>query len=408
MTIILTILASILVFGSVIFIHELGHFMVAKKCGIKVNEFAIGMGPRLFKIVRGETTYAIRLLPIGGFVSMEGEDEESDDSRSFTKAKVWKRLLVIVAGAFMNLVLGFFICLCLVSFAAGISFSQAPVWVLVLFGLLGVAFIAVIVLGILKKLSGKKVGWSLVGILLVAFVLLFSFCAKGGVQTKVVAQFTAENSITEQTGLQIGDEILKVNGRSCFLVEDIQYELSRVQLDSVNLTVRRDGKVIELDNVKFENSLAEDGKTVLHDLGFKVFGVHKTFSTVVRGAFDLSIYMVRSVYIGLYDLLTGNVAINQMSGPVGIIDQVSQAVQIGWTQVFTFMALISINLGIMNMLPFPALDGGKAVLLIIEAIRRKPIKQKYEIIINLVGLGLLLLLMLFVSFNDVVRIFFSK
>lgn len=407
MTIFLTIIAAILVFGVVIFIHELGHFVVAKQCNIKVNEFAIGMGPQIFKFVRGETTYAIRLLPIGGFVSMEGEDEESDDSRGFQKAKLWKRVLVIIAGAFMNIILGFFICLCLVAFGSGISFSQAPIWVLVLFGLLAVALVVVIVLAAIKKMRGKAAGLSIAGILVITFVLMISFCGKGKMLSRQVDSFV-EGATTQQTGLQEGDEIIKVNGRSCFILNDISYEFSRTQSPKFDLTVKRDGKKVELKDVTFQTAEQGDGDSsyVVPIFDFYIKGIDKNFFTVNQEAFNTTIYYARTVYTGLLDLITGNVAINQMSGPVGIVNEVSKAVQRSWYEVFSFMALISINLGIINMLPLPALDGGKALLLIIEAIRRKPIKQKYEIIINLVGLGLLLLLMIFITFNDVVRIFF--
>lgn len=413
MTIFLTIIAAILVFGVVIFIHELGHFFVAKQCNIKVNEFAIGMGPQIFKFVRGETTYAIRLLPIGGFVSMEGEDEESDDSRSFTKAKLWKRVLVIIAGAFMNIVLGFFVSLCQVAFGnggsfTGISFAEAPIWVFVLFGLLAAALATVIFLAITKKLHGKSIGLSIAGILLAAFILTISFGGKGKMASRIVGPFV-DGAVTQQTGLQEGDEIIKVNGRSCFVLDDIAYEFSRTQSPVFDLVVKRDGKKVELNGVTFDTTEKSDGDTsyTVLVLDFYIQGVEKNFFTVNQQAFNTTIYYARTVYTGLYDLITGNVAITQMSGPVGIVNEVSKAVQNNWYQVFSFMALISINLGIVNMLPLPALDGGKALLLIIEAIRRKPIKQKYEIIINLVGLGLLLILMIFITFNDVVRIFFS-
>ena len=187
MSLFITILASILVFGSVIFIHELGHFVTAKLCGIKVNEFSLGMGPALLRFEKGDTTYALRLLPIGGFVSMEGEDEESDDEHSFSKAKVWKRFLVVAAGAVMNMILGF-------------------------------------------------------------LVLVILVCRQSAITSRTVSVFS-ENASTQASGLQVGDEILAVNGRRCFIADDVIYELVRTQNGTADLTVLRDGKKVLLEDV---------------------------------------------------------------------------------------------------------------------------------------------------------------
>lgn len=351
MQIVLMIVVAVLVFGAVIFIHELGHFAVAKWSGIRVNEFAIGMGPTLLKVQRGETKYALRLLPIGGFVSMEGEDEESDDDRGFTKAPIYKRLLVIIAGAFMNVVLGF-----------------------------------------------------------LALVLLVS---TGG----DMASHTISQIRNPETGLQVGDEILKINGRRVFIMNDFSYEFARTQNGTFDLTIRRDGEKVELENVSFpvEQAVdAETGEVIIDENtgepyeiinpGFAVLPVERNFFTVIKEAFNTTLSYGRTIYLSLLDLITGRAAINQLSGPVGIVNEIGKAVSIGWRPVVQMLALITINLGIVNMLPLPALDGGKALLLILEAIRRKPIPQKYEIAINLAGFGLLMLLMVFVSVNDVRRL----
>ncbi|MGD9559207.1 MAG: RIP metalloprotease RseP [Oscillospiraceae bacterium] len=351
MTILLVIIAAILVFGAVIFIHELGHFMLAKWSGIKVNEFALGMGPTLFKFGKGETTYALRLLPIGGFVSMEGEDEESGDPRSFQRAPIYKRILVIIAGAVMNLVLGF-----------------------------------------------------------LALVVLVS--AGGDIASKTVSRVYSDAS-----GLQVGDEFVKVNGRRCFIMDDLSYEFARTQNGTFDLQVRRDGKMVELKNVTFETKEAIDkttGEPVLNeatgepyqymDVGFAVLPIGRNPLTVVREAALTTLSYARLIYLSLIDLITGRVAVNQLSGPVGIVSEIGKAVALGWKPVVQLLALISVNLGVVNMLPLPALDGGKTVLLIVEAIRRKPLKQKYEIAINVVGFALLICLMLFVSVNDIRRL----
>lgn len=342
------LLISALVFGLVIFVHELGHFAVAKWSGIKVNEFALGMGPAIFKRKKGETTYALRLFPIGGFVSMEGEDEASDDSRSFQKAPVYKRLLVIVAGAFMNILLGF-----------------------------------------------------------IAAVVLVT--AGGTIRTRTVAGF-APDATTQASGLKVGDTILRVNGRFCFTVDDVSYEISRINNEKVDLVVRRNGETVHLPQVHFTivDGVDEATGTTYRALvpDFYIEGKPLTFFSVISEAFRTTLSYTRLIYISLVDLVTGRVPLDQLSGPVGIVSGIGQAISIGWEQVVRIMAIITINLGVVNMLPLPALDGGKAVLLIIEGIRRKPMNPKYETIINVAGFSLLILLMVFVSFNDIRKLIF--
>ena len=336
------ILVAILIFSLVIFIHELGHFLVAKKSGVKVNEFAIGMGPTLFKKIKGETTYAVRLFPIGGFVSMEGEDEESEDPNSFQKVSVYKRIAIVVAGAIMNLILGFIVLIILVS-----SFNYIP--------------------------------------------------------TKTIANFD-EGAVSQETGLQVGDEIVAVNGRRCFVMDDVSYEFVRIKGGSADFTVIRDGEEITVPDVRFATTTHPDaGEIIIQD--YELYYSEKSFTDTLSYATNWALSMSRMVFISFVDLVTGNIPIQSLSGPVGIIDVISDAVEIGWQPVVMFLALISINLGIFNLMPIPALDGGRLFFLIIEAIRRKPINQKYEIIINMVGFALLISLMLFTTFNDITRIF---
>ncbi len=340
MSLFITILASILVFGSVIFIHELGHFVTAKLCGIKVNEFSLGMGPALLRFEKGDTTYALRLLPIGGFVSMEGEDEESDDEHSFSKAKVWKRFLVVAAGAVMNMILGF-------------------------------------------------------------LVLVILVCRQSAITSRTVSVFS-ENASTQASGLQVGDEILAVNGRRCFIADDVIYELVRTQNGTADLTVLRDGKKVLLEDVVFTTQETEEGTSLIID--FKVLPIEKTFFNVVKEAGLWTCSLSRMIFLSLIDLVTGRVAINNLSGPVGIVTVISEAASIGWEPILLILAVITINLGIFNLIPFPALDGGKLFLLLVEGIRRKALPEKYEIVINLAGFAALMLLMLFVTYNDIARL----
>lgn len=341
-SVIVKILAAVLIFGLVIFIHEFGHFFAAKKCGVKVNEFALGMGPALFKKQKGETLYALRAFPIGGFVSMEGEDENSDDPRSFQRAPAYKRFLIVVAGALMNLVLGFLVLIILTS-----SLNAIP--------------------------------------------------------TKIIAKFD-ENATSEASGLQVGDEILAVNGRHCYVMDDVTYEFMRIEDGVAEFTVRRNGEKITLPNVKFDVTYEEDvGNIIVQDYYLK--GEKKNPLNVVSYAANWGICLGRMIFRSFVDLIAGHVKVSSLSGPIGIVTVISEAVDMGWRPVVMFLALITINLGIFNLIPFPALDGGKLFLIIIEAIRRKPINQKYENIINVVGFACLIGLMIFVSISDVTKLF---
>ncbi len=353
MTIFLVIVAAVLVFGAVIFFHELGHFIAAKRSGIRVDEFSLGMGPAILKLGKGETRYCLRLLPIGGFVSMAGEDSPSDDTRSYNNTKIWKRIIVVAAGAFMNFVLGF------------------------------LALVMLTALG-----------------------------------TPVIASLEIAEVLNKDTGLVEGDVIQRVNGRQVFVYDDMQYEFLRTQNGTLDLQVKRGDETVQLDAVTFEPKVAydQDGEVIINeatgqpyeylDLGFKVWAQEKTFGTVLQESFNGMLSYARLIYLSLFDLITGRTQINQLSGPVGIVSEIGRAVTVGWQPVVNLLALISINLGVVNLLPLPALDGGKLILLIIEGIRKKPLNPKYETVINVAGFALLMLLMVVVSFNDVQRLVF--
>ncbi|MBQ5324415.1 MAG: RIP metalloprotease RseP [Oscillospiraceae bacterium] len=342
MSFIIQALATIIVFGLVIFIHEFGHFAVAKLSGIKVNEFSLGMGPRVFGFKKGETDYSLRALPIGGFVAMEGEDEESDAENAFNKAPVQSRIAVVVAGAVMNLVLGF-------------------------------------------------------------VVLVFLTSQQSAITSRTISMFH-DGATTQQSGLQVDDEIIAVNGRRCYVANDLIYEFARTQNGVADLTVRRNGEIVKLNDVEFETYTDEDGiKQMVID--FYVYPQEKTFSSVINEAAKWTVSLARMVFLSLVDLVTGNVAINQMSGPVGIVTVISEAASMGLNNVLMILAMITINLGIFNLVPFPALDGGRLLFLLIELLRGKPINQKYEIIVNTAGMFMLLTFMAFVTFSDITRLF---
>lgn len=343
------IILAILGFGILIFIHELGHFIAAKKSNIKVNEFAIGMGPTLFKWKRGETTYALRLLPIGGFVAMEGEDDESEDSRSFGKAPLWKRMIVIVSGAFMNLLLGF--------------------------------------------------------ILIVIYT-----SAQPLLPTTIIAYFSDEAVSSEW--LQPKDRIVGINGKSVNSYSDFSYYLTRLPDGKMDIDVVRGNERVSIPDVQFNTQEVQEGVFMV-DLDFQVYGTDKTFTGVVKESFNTTGMVIRQVWGGLIDLVTGQVSINQMSGPVGITQEVSTTISeasdteegVNWIGLLFLMAMISVNLGIFNLLPFPALDGGRFVFLLIEAIIRRPVNPKIEMAVNTVGIVLLMGLMLWVTGKDIINLF---
>jgi len=338
----LMIVMVILVFGFIIFIHELGHFTVAKACGVLVHEFSLGMGPAIFKKQWGETTYALRLLPVGGYVAVEGEDEDSPHERAINRRPVWQRILFVAAGAIMNVLFGFILMIVMVS-------------------------------------SNELVS------------------------TTTVADFK-ENSTTAQV-LQVGDEILKINGSSINIGNDIAFELITVGTDPVNLTIRRDGEVLELENVPFPTQTV-DGITV-PVMDFMVYGQEKTVWGVLREATHMTIAVVEQVWDSFAKLITGHYKVQQLSGPVGVSSAIGQAASAGTQSLLMMVAFITINIGVFNLIPLPALDGGRLFFLLIEAIRGKPVPPKYEGYIHAAGLFLLMGLMLFVTFNDVVKLLFK-
>lgn len=339
-------LVAILFFGLLISIHELGHFTFAKLFKVKVNEFSLGMGPAIFKKKKGETTYALRILPIGGYVSMEGEDEESQDENAFNRKKVWQKFIIVAAGAIMNLILG------VVIVATCLSMDD------------------------------------LIG-------------------TNQILKFQ-ENAISQQTGLQEGDKIIEIDGHRVFSDMDISFLMTRSDDGVFDMTVRRDGEKVELSGVTFETR-KKDGYTLI-TYDFVILGEKTGFFNVLTNSFKQTASIARLVWLSLFDLVTGKFGLSDLSGPVGtvniIADVTSSAVEsrANLISALTLMAFISVNIGVFNLLPLPALDGGRLFFLAIEGIRRKPINPKYEGYVHGAGLALLLLLMLVVTFNDIVNL----
>ena len=350
---VLLILIAVLLFGFIIFIHEFGHFITAKLSGIQVNEFAIGMGPTLFKFKRGETQYALRLFPIGGFCAMEGEDEKSDNERAFGNKPVWKRILVVIMGAVMNIILG---------------------------------------LLLMMVILGQQDGYA----------------------SNQIAEFS-ENAATQSAGLQVNDKITSINGYKIVTSRDMIFAIGTDKDFVLDMTVERDGKSVELGGVKMDTREGEDGK-LSPVLDFKVYGIQKNFGTLITQSFNETVSVFRMVWASLIGLITGQFGFSDMAGPIGAAQAIGQAASVGLetgfvdalNNIILMMIIITVNLGVVNLLPLPALDGGRLVFLIIEGIRRKPINPKYEGWVHAAGLVVLIGLMVIVAFSDILRLFTGK
>ncbi len=340
-------LLAIFLFGIIIAIHEFGHFSFAKLFDVKVNEFSLGMGPKLLKKKKGETTYALRLFPIGGFVSMEGEDEDSDNPRAFNNKPAWQRFIIIAAGAVLNLILG------------------------------------VVVVGICLS-CGDLVG------------------------TRQIHSFM-EDSVSDKSGLQAGDVIVKINNTNVYSSQGIAFNMVRDTDNKLDITVVRDGEKILLEDVEFKQFAYEGRNYVQQD--FYIVGEEPTPLNVIKNSILDSASIVQMVRLSLVDMVTGKYGMKDVSGPIGTISAIAESTaepEQFSDKILTalnFLSMITINVGMFNLLPIPALDGGRLFFIFIEIIRRKPIPAKKEGIVHTVGLVLLLLLMVVISINDVIKQF---
>lgn len=328
---------AILLFLILIIIHEFGHFIAAKLLGVRVNEFAVGFGPKLIKWGKGETKYAINLIPFGGYCAMEGEEEASGDERAFCNKKPWRRFLIVVMGATFNLILG-------------------------------------LVLIAITLIPAKRF-------------------------TTTTIDVFHENAVSVEYGLQEGDQIIKVDGRRIFTTYDLSYAFSNIDDGAIDITVKRDGKKVELENVKFATEEI-DGINYL-TVDFYVKGKDKTFTSFIGHTFDTAVSNCAVIYRSLIDLVTGRYGISAVSGPVGVTVAIGDIAKQNFNALIQIMALITINLGLFNLLPIPALDGGRLVFILFEMIFRKPVPQKYESIVHAVGMVILLGFMAIVTLKDI-------
>lgn len=334
------ILIAILFFELIIIIHEGGHFAAARLMKIKVNEFSIGMGPKIFSFTKGSTKYSLRWILFGGYCAMEGEDEDSDENGSFSKKSVGARMFVVAAGAVMNLILGFLIVVCIVS-------------------------------------SSDLIG------------------------TPTVAKFD-DNAVSQSSGLQAGDTIKSIDGMRVFTATDVETGLSRSPDGDVQMVVERDGKNITLD-VTFEMQEYEGQRFI--NMDFWLLGEEKTVGGVLKSSCSMFVSYMRMIFLSVADLLSGRYGISDLSGPVGAVSVVSTAVKTSVTSMLRIMALLTINVGLFNLFPIPALDGWRFFMLLGEGIFKKKLPAKWEYAINAAGLVLLLGLMVIVTFSDVTKLF---
>lgn len=340
----LQIILAILAFGMLVIVHEFGHFITAKRGGVQVNEFWIGMGPTLLKKEHNGTLYCLKLLPFGGACVMEGEDEESASEHAFGKASLPRRMLIVAAGALMNFLVGFLIVLAVIQ-------PNGP---------------------------------------------------NGGYIVSTIDSVNPVSTAAAAGGLQAGDEILEVDGYNILMRSDFEIALARGADTTYEVVVRRDGEKITLPAVVLEPTIEGEGGRKMIGLTFAEqpdsIGMH------INMAVRTSVNYARMVWASLGMLVTGQVGVDQLSGPVGVAEVMATTASYSISAFLQLVAFISINLGVMNLLPLPALDGGRLVFLILEGIRRKPVPAKYEGYIHAAGLMLLLALMVYVTGQDIVRL----
>jgi len=348
------IIAAIIMFGLLIAVHEFGHFFTAKLFGIKVNEFAIGMGPAIVKKQKGETLYSLRVFPIGGYCAMEGEDEDSEDPRAFGSAAAWKQTIVLIAGAAMNFLVGLVLILALYVQSTGF---------------------------LLPTINGFSEGFGI-----------------------------------EDCGLQAGDVVYSVNGNRIYFYSNLSLMLGRAG-DQIDWVVERNGERVKVSTyLPYQEVVLENGQ-IGYQRGLLIGAIQDPATpwNVLKYSWYTALDFVRLVWIGLSDLITGALGIRDLSGPVGIVSMISEVgsqaetARIAMYNVVYFAAMIAVNLAVMNLLPLPALDGGRVFFLLLNGILyglfRKKIPAKYEGYVHMIGLALLLSLSVTVMVSDVGKLF---
>lgn len=351
------IVVAVFVFLLIIMVHELGHFAAAKACGIYVKQFAFGMGPALFKKQGKETEYVIRAFPVGGYCAFETDVEDFDEEtgeavepnpRAFNRKPVWQRLIVLICGPLMNLILGY-------------------------------------------------------------IVVVISLCTSSAIASTTVSEFREQSVSSSQ--LMVNDEILNIEGLPIFSSSDLTYKLQSSDRKNAagnlvfDITVKRNGETVLLKDVEFLTTTRQDGTSGVY-FDFLVYRLEKNFGNVISIGFRESCSTARVVALTIVDVVKGKYGLNDFSGPIGVGTVITEAVKTySFSDFMYIMSLFSINVGILNLLPIPGLDGARLIFLIIELIRRKPVKPQVEGIIHFVGMALLLLFIIVISFNDISKLF---
>lgn len=351
------IVVAVLVFLLIIMVHELGHFAAAKACGIYVKQFAFGMGPALFRKQGKETEYVVRAFPVGGYCAFETDIEDFDEEkgeivepnpRAFNRKPVWQRMIVLVCGPLMNLILGF-------------------------------------------------------------IVVVISLCTSEAIASTTVSEFREQSVSSSQ--LMVNDEILNIEGLPIYSASDITYKMQSSDRKNeagnlvFDITVRRNGETVLLKDVEFMTTNRQDGSSGVY-FDFLVYRLEKNFGNVVSMGFRESSSKARIILLTIVDIVKGKYGLNDFSGPIGVGSVITEAVKTyTFSDFMSVMAFLSINVGVFNLLPIPGLDGARLIFLIVELIRRKPVKQQVEGMIHFAGMALLLLFIIVLSFNDISKLF---
>lgn len=339
-----TVIVAILVFGFLIFIHEFGHYIFARIFKVTITEFSIGMGPKLVWYDSKKTgiRYCLSAIPFGGYVAMVGEDGESDDPNAFGKKPAWQRLIITVAGATVNIVAG-----------------------------------------------------------VIAIIILASMVNIGGTEIAAFPETKYEISSAD-SGLEVGDVITHIDGKKVNMLDELSYEIMRHGNEPVEVTVLRNGESMTM-TVVFPTDIEQE--QIFGIMDFQVYAIKKDVGTVLGYSLSKAVLIVRMCWESIIDLITGRYTMAAVSGPVGISEVIGQAASQGAASLLSIVALISINLGVMNLLPIPALDGGRTVLLLVEIVLRKKLPPNVEANMNAISLAILLGLSVIIMIKDVIGLF---
>ncbi|MBQ4096744.1 MAG: site-2 protease family protein [Clostridia bacterium] len=341
------ILAAIGIFGLLILIHELGHFIAARAFGVTVKEFSIGMGPKLFSITSKKSgiKYSLGILPIGGYVAMVGEDEESDDENAFHKKAVWKRMIITAAGAIVNIIAG------------------------------------ILVMSILVGTEAK-------------------------LPSNTIADFARDEngySVSESAGVMAGDRVIKIDGVRVHVMNETYYEISMRGINPIDITVERNGEIVVIEDVTYATETESGVLLALPDL--IPLAEDKTVGNVLKHAVYRSTLTIKSIWESVFNLITGRFTTEAIAGPIGTTKLLGEAASQSFSDFVYLSVIISMNLGVMNLLPLPALDGGRLVFQAIELVTRKRIKPEIEGYIHFAGIVLLMILMVMITVKDVISLF---